>query len=111
VSQRTSSPCGLFSRAEDKLKLSDDVIEEAFRTWRQFVHLYFTRFALLWAFFRLNRRFQFQKRGQLSLACITKRFLSARCASAIQIIRPFAKLPWGFAVFSASVFRPVTTLL
>jgi hypothetical protein len=30
VSQQTSSPCGLFSRAEDKLKLSDDVIEEAF---------------------------------------------------------------------------------
>ena len=30
MSQRTSSPCGLFSRAEDKVKLSDDVIEEAF---------------------------------------------------------------------------------
>ena len=29
MSQRRSSPCGLFSRAEDKLKLSDDVIEEA----------------------------------------------------------------------------------
>jgi hypothetical protein len=26
VSQRRSSPCGLFSRAEGKLKLSDDVI-------------------------------------------------------------------------------------
>jgi hypothetical protein len=30
VSQRTSSACGLFSRAEDKVKLSDDEIEEAF---------------------------------------------------------------------------------
>jgi hypothetical protein len=29
VSQR-SSPCGLFSRGEDKLKLSDDEIEEVF---------------------------------------------------------------------------------
>ena len=30
MSQRRSSPCGLFSRAEDKVKLSDDEIEEAF---------------------------------------------------------------------------------
>ena len=30
VYQQTSSPCGLFCRAEDKVKLSDDVIEEAF---------------------------------------------------------------------------------
>jgi hypothetical protein len=28
MSQRRSSPCRLFSRAEDKLKLSDDVIED-----------------------------------------------------------------------------------
>jgi len=32
MSQRTSGTCGLFSRAEDKLKLSDDVIEEV-STW------------------------------------------------------------------------------
>jgi len=30
MSQRTSGTCGLFSRAEDKLKLSDDVIEKVF---------------------------------------------------------------------------------
>ena len=29
MSQRRSGPCGLFSRAEE-MKLSDDVIEEAF---------------------------------------------------------------------------------
>ena len=29
VSQRRSSACGLFSRAEDKVKLSNDVIEQA----------------------------------------------------------------------------------
>jgi len=28
VSQRRSSPCGLFSRAEDKVKPSDDLMEE-----------------------------------------------------------------------------------
>ena len=30
MSQRTSGPCGLFSGAEDKLKLSDEVIEKVF---------------------------------------------------------------------------------
>mgnify|MGYP003694581803 CR=1 FL=1 len=43
MSQRRSSPCGLFSRAEDKLKLSDDVINEALPITRQCVELYFTR--------------------------------------------------------------------
>jgi hypothetical protein len=42
VSQRRFSPCGLFSRAEDKVKLSDDEIEEAFTSLAIFVELYFT---------------------------------------------------------------------
>jgi len=37
----------LLSRAEDKMKLSDDVIEEALGDARQFVELYFTRSAVL----------------------------------------------------------------
>jgi hypothetical protein len=37
-----------------------------------------------------SRRFKFHERGQLSLACITKRFLSARCASAILIVRRYS---------------------
>jgi hypothetical protein len=32
---------------------------------RHFVELYFTPFAILWAFCRTNRRFRFQKRRQL----------------------------------------------
>ena len=56
MSQRRSGPCGLFSRAEEEMKLSDDVIE-----------LYFTPSAILWAFCRTNRRFEFQKRRQLFL--------------------------------------------
>ena len=37
-----------------------------------------------------SRRFKFHERGQLSLACITKRFLSSRCASAILIVRRYS---------------------
>jgi hypothetical protein len=40
-----------------------------------------------------SRRFKFHERGQLSLACITKRFLSPRCASAIQIVRRYSVNP------------------
>jgi hypothetical protein len=54
VSQRTSSTCGLFSRAEDKVKLSDDEIEEAFTRSATVVHLYITRSAILWAFCRIT---------------------------------------------------------
>jgi hypothetical protein len=35
----------------------------------------------------VNRRFEFQKRNQLFIACTTNRFPSSRCASAIQIVR------------------------
>jgi hypothetical protein len=38
-------PRGFFSRAEDKLKLSDDEIEKAFTRSARVVHLYFTRYA------------------------------------------------------------------
>jgi len=64
VSQRRSSPCGLFSRAEDKLKLSDDEIEEAFTRSATVVERYFTDSAVLWAFCRTNHRFKLHKRGQ-----------------------------------------------
>ena len=40
MSQRRSSPSGLFSRAEDKVKLSDDVIEEVLPPLRQSVEPY-----------------------------------------------------------------------
>ena len=40
MSQKRSGPRGLFSRAEDKLKLSDDEIEDPFRWSVQFVELY-----------------------------------------------------------------------
>jgi hypothetical protein len=43
VSQRRSGPRGLFSRAEDKVKLSDDEIEQAFTRCATFVERYFTR--------------------------------------------------------------------
>jgi hypothetical protein len=36
-------PCGLFSRAEDKVKLSDDEIEETFTRPEQSVQLLFTQ--------------------------------------------------------------------
>ena len=44
VSQRRSSPCGLFSRAEDKVKPSDDVIEELLRDPRHFDKIFLTSF-------------------------------------------------------------------
>jgi hypothetical protein len=50
VSQRRSGPYGLFSRAEDKVKLSNDVIEEGFTRSATVVEFYFTRSAILWAF-------------------------------------------------------------
>jgi hypothetical protein len=50
VSQRRSSPCGLFSRAEDSFKLSDDEIKEAFTIIATVVELYFTPSTVLWAF-------------------------------------------------------------
>jgi hypothetical protein len=65
VSQRRFSPCGLFSRAEDKVKLSDDEIEEAFTSSATVVELYFTRCVVLWAFSRSNHRFQLEKRAEL----------------------------------------------
>jgi hypothetical protein len=46
------------------VKLSDDVIEEAFTLSATVVQRYFTRSAVLWAFCRPNRRFEFDKRGQ-----------------------------------------------
>ena len=45
--QRISSPRGLFSRAEDKLKLSDDEIEQAFTRSETIVERYFTPSAVL----------------------------------------------------------------
>src|SRR6476620_12567226 len=41
VSQRRSGPRGLFSLAEDKVKLSDDVIEVACTRSATVVHLYY----------------------------------------------------------------------
>jgi len=55
----------LFSRAEDKVKLSDDEIEQACTRSATVVHLYFTRSAILSAFCRTNRLFEFHKRSQL----------------------------------------------
>jgi hypothetical protein len=65
MSQRGSGPCGLFSRAEEEMKLSDDVTEEVLLDPRQFVELYFTPSAILWAFCRTNSRFKFHKRSEL----------------------------------------------
>jgi hypothetical protein len=86
--QRRFSPCGLFSRAEDKVKLSDDEIEELLLDPRQLSN-YFTRCAILWAFCRTESPIRvpetpsaFPPRGT------TKRFPSLRCASAIQIVSP-----------------------
>jgi hypothetical protein len=68
VSQRRFSPCGLFSRAEDKSKLSDDVIEEALRDARQQVNISFRKCTenlsgKLAA--SADRRFELDKRSQL----------------------------------------------
>ncbi len=40
MSQQTSSPCGLFSRAENKLKLSNDEIDEFLLVSPRLVELY-----------------------------------------------------------------------
>jgi hypothetical protein len=47
------------------VKLSDDVIEQAFTLSATVVQRYFTRSAVLWAFCHANRRFEFYKRRQL----------------------------------------------
>jgi hypothetical protein len=85
VSQRRSGPRGLFSRAEDKVKLSNDEIEQACTRPATVVHLYFTRSAILSAFCRTNHRFKFQNAVSFSSARTTKRSPLSRCASAIQI--------------------------
>ena len=59
MSQKRSGP-----HAEDKVKLSDDEIEEALLAPPTVVHLYITRFGVLWAFRCTNRRFEFKKRRQ-----------------------------------------------
>ena len=74
MSQRTSSPCGLFSRAEDKLKLSDDEIEQAFTRSATVVQLYFTPSAVLWTFCRTNHRFKLDKRSQLFIRAHNETF-------------------------------------
>jgi hypothetical protein len=63
VSQQ--SPCGSLSRAEDKVKLSDDEIEEASTRSATVRRALFTPTENLWAFCRTNRRFEFEKRSQL----------------------------------------------
>jgi hypothetical protein len=64
VSQRKSSPCDLFSSAEDKVKLSDDEIEEALTRSATVVERYFTRSAVFWAFCRIESPIPAQYRGQ-----------------------------------------------
>ena len=54
MSQRRSSPCGLFSRAEAKLKLSDDEIDEAFTRSATVVERYFTGSTVLCVFCRIE---------------------------------------------------------
>ena len=66
MSQRRSGPCGLFSRAEDKMKLSDDVIEEACYLIRDSLSSFISRPPQSSGRSAgSNRRFEFQKRGQL----------------------------------------------
>ena len=54
VSQRRSGPRGLFSRAEDKVKLSDDVIEDACSRSATIVERYYFQLAIVWAFCRVG---------------------------------------------------------
>jgi hypothetical protein len=54
------------------VKLSDDVIDEAFTLSATVVERYFTRSAVLWAFCRANRRFEFHKRRQLFIGMHNK---------------------------------------
>jgi hypothetical protein len=88
MSQRRASPCGLFSRAEEK-KLSDDVIEDDF-----------TSFAIVCrTLFRALRNPLGVLAGRIaasssknavnfSSARTTKRFPWRRCASAMKIVPP-----------------------
>ena len=94
VSQRRSSPCGLFSRAEDKVKLSDYEIGEACR-WSATVCQHGLIPDCSGKFHLGNFRcdFEFQKRSQFLIRSQTKRFPSLRCASAIQIVRPLESTP------------------
>ena len=62
MSQRRFSPYGLFSRAEDKVKLSDDVIERLLDSRRKSVEVYFTLPAVL---LTCQSPAPFQKRSQL----------------------------------------------
>ena len=72
MSQRGSSPCGLFSRAEEEMKLSDDEIVDAFTRSATVVERYFTDSTVLWAFCRTNRRFEFHKPSQLFICVHNK---------------------------------------
>jgi hypothetical protein len=93
LSQRRSGPCGLFSRAEDTVKLSDDVIERVFTHTAKFVELYFTPSAVLWAFCRIEIADSSSTNAvNFSSARTTKRFSSPRCGSTIQIVRPLESI-------------------
>ena len=86
MSQRRSGPCGLFSRAEDKVKLSDDVIEEAFTRSATVVDLYFPRSAILWASAARITDSSSTNAVSFSSARTTKRFPS-RCTSITKMSR------------------------
>jgi hypothetical protein len=58
VSQRRSSPCGLFSGAEDKVKLSDNEIEEAFTSSAAVCRALLHRLRSALGVLRTNRRIQ-----------------------------------------------------
>ena len=58
----------------------------------QFVELYFTRSAVLWAFCRRIADSSSTNAVSFSSARTTKRFPSSRCASAIQIVRPLESI-------------------
>jgi hypothetical protein len=65
VSQRRSGPCGLFSLAEDKVKLSDDVIEVACTRSATVVHLYYHALCNPLRILPHEWRFKFYKHSQL----------------------------------------------
>jgi hypothetical protein len=77
---------GSFNRAEDKVKLSDNVIEQAFTRSVTVIQLYFTLSAV--AFCRVESQSQ---RPPVSFSSLgtKKRFPSSPCASAIQVIRRY----------------------
>jgi hypothetical protein len=81
VFHQTSSPCGLFSRAEDKVKLSDDVTEEACTLSATVVELFHALRRPLGVLPHESPIPSSRNAVNNSSARTTKRFPSPRCAA------------------------------